>query len=74
MSHQLPSGFDTLDLIRPIHVVSLVALGLWLIDNMQLAELAGVCAAEKRWEFLFTMLPWRFVGVTSSATNPVAMF
>lgn len=41
---------------------------------MQLAELAGVCAAEKRWEFLFTMLPWRFVGVTSSATNPVAMF
>ncbi|WP_019063460.1 cyclase family protein [Streptomyces prunicolor] len=68
-----PSGFDTLDLIRPIHVVSLVALGLWLIDNMQLTELAEVCADEQRWEFLFTMLLWHFVGVTSSATNPVAV-
>lgn len=68
-----PSGFDTLDLLRPIHIVGLVALGLWLIDNMQLTELAGLCADEQRWEFLFTMLPWRFVGVTSSATNPVAV-
>ncbi|MFJ8754943.1 cyclase family protein [Streptomyces sp. NPDC102441] len=68
-----PSGFDTFDLFRPIHVVSLVAMGLWLIDNMELTELAGTCAAENRWEFLFTMLPWRFVGVTASATNPVAV-
>jgi kynurenine formamidase len=69
-----PSGFNTIDLMRPIHAVGLVALGLWLIDNMELTELAAVCAEKKRWEFFFTMLPWRFVGVTSSATNPIAIF
>ena len=68
-----PSGYDTLDLLRPIHIVGLVALGLWLIDNMQLTELAALCAEQQRWEFLFTMLPWCFAGITSAATNPVAV-
>jgi hypothetical protein len=27
-----------------------------------------------RWEFFFAALPWRMVGVTSSASNPVAVF
>jgi len=69
-----PSGFDSFDLFRPIHLVALVALGLWLVDNMELTELAATCAAAERWDFLFAMLPWRMVGVTSSATNPVALF
>lgn len=69
-----PSGFDTIDLFRPIHAVGLVAMGLWLIDNVELTELARVCAERQRWEFSFTMLPWRFVGVTACATNPVAVF
>jgi kynurenine formamidase len=69
-----PSGFDTFDLLRPIHAVALVALGLWLIDNVELTELARTCEERQRWEFLFTMLPWRFVGVTACATNPVAVF
>jgi kynurenine formamidase len=69
-----PSGYPTLDLLRPVHAVGLVALGLWLIDNMELTELARVCAAQNRWSFMFAMLPWRLLGVTSSATNPVALF
>lgn len=69
-----PSGFDTISLIRPIHAVSLVALGLWLVDNMELTELVTQCRNRDRYEFFFAMLPWRMVGVTSSATNPVAMF
>jgi len=69
-----PSGFEAFDLFRPIHAVGLVALGLWLIDNMELTELARRCAATGHWSFLFAMLPWRMVGVTSSATNPLAMF
>ncbi|NQX28100.1 cyclase family protein [Microbacteriaceae bacterium VKM Ac-2854] len=68
-----PSGYG-LDLLRPIHTVGLVALGLWLIDNMELTELAEVCRRAQRWEFFFAMLPWRMKGVTSSATNPVAVF
>lgn len=67
-----PSGYS-LDLRRPIHTVGLVAMGLWLIDNMEVTELAEACAAGRRWEFFFAALPWRMVGVTSSATNPVAI-
>jgi kynurenine formamidase len=70
----LPSGFDSPDLFMPIHAVTLVAMGLWLIDNVELTELAATCSAKQRWEFFFSMLPWRLVGVTSSATNPIAMF
>jgi kynurenine formamidase len=69
-----PSGFADLSLMRPIHAVGLVALGLWLIDNMEVTELAAACRARSRWEFFFAMLPWRMVGVTSSATNAVAVF
>ena len=68
-----PSGFG-LDFLRPIHTVALVALGLWLIDNVNLTELAQVCLEENRWDFFFAALPWRMKGVTSSATNPVAVF
>ncbi|HWO66769.1 MAG TPA: cyclase family protein [Umezawaea sp.] len=68
-----PSGYGP-DLTRPVHAVGLVALGLWLIDNVELTELAAVCREEGRWEFFFAALPWRLVGVTSSASNPVAIF
>jgi kynurenine formamidase len=68
-----PSGYG-LDMLRPIHTIGLVALGLWLIDNMELTELAAKCAETGRSEFFFAMLPWRMVGVTSSATNPIALF
>ncbi|GAA1845225.1 cyclase family protein [Pseudonocardia ailaonensis] len=69
-----PSGYPDVSFLRPIHTVGLVALGLWLIDNMELTELAAACAERGRWEFFFAMLPWRMAGVTSSATNPVAIF
>jgi kynurenine formamidase len=68
-----PSGFG-LDFIRPIHTVAIVALGLWLIDNVDLTELTEACRDDKRWDFFFAALPWRMKGVTSSASNPVAIF
>ncbi|MDQ1051136.1 hypothetical protein [Streptomyces sp. V4I2] len=71
-----PSGYGP-DLTRPVHTASLVALGLWLIDNMELTELTeltAVCRGEPRWEFFFAALPWRMVGITSSASNPVTVF
>ena len=68
-----PSGYESLDLFRPVHAISLVALGLWLIDNMALTELARKCADTRRSAFFFAMLPWRMVGVTSCATNPIAV-
>ncbi len=68
-----PSGYG-LDFLRPVHTVALVAMGLWLIDNMELTELAVTCAELGHWEFFFTVAPWRMMGVTSSPCNPVAVF
>jgi kynurenine formamidase len=56
------------------HVVCLVAMGLWLIDNGNLEDLARACAERKRWEFLLTVAPLRLKGVTGSPVNPIAVF
>jgi hypothetical protein len=56
------------------HVVCLVAMGLWLIDDANLEELGQACAARRRWEFLLTVAPLRLRGVTGSPVNPVAVF
>src|SRR5688572_8003941 len=47
-----------------LHVVALVWMGLWLIDNGNLEELAQACAARRRWEFLLTIAPLRLLGAT----------
>ena len=70
----VPSGYEHGDLRMPVHLVCLVALGLWLTDNMALGELASTCAGKQRWDFMLSLLPWKVVGVTSSPVNPVALF
>ena len=57
-----------------LHVVALVTMGLWLIDNGNLEELAQPCAARRRWEFMLTIAPLRLQGVTGSPVNPIALF
>jgi kynurenine formamidase len=56
------------------HVVCLVAMGLWLIDNANLEELAQIAARLNRWEFLMTVAPLRLKNVTGSPINPIAVF
>jgi kynurenine formamidase len=56
------------------HVVSLVAMGLWLIDNANLEDLARACAARRRWQFLLAVAPLRLARVTGSPVNPIAVF
>ena len=58
----------------PIHQVSMVAMGLWLLDHANLEELAQACREWNRWEFLFCMNPLRITGGTGSPVNPVAVF
>jgi kynurenine formamidase len=67
-----PSGYGTVHM--PIHMVGIVAMGLWLIDNCQLEDLADTCLRLGRWEFQFTVAPIRFQGVTGSPMNPLAVF
>jgi len=58
----------------PIHQCCLVGMGVHLLDNLALAELAAACAARERWEFLFTVAPLRVAGGTGSPVNPIALF
>lgn len=67
-----PSGYPSLR--SPIHAVGIVAMGLWLLDNCDLEELATTCGTSGRYEFLFTLAPLRWVGATGSPANPLAMF
>ena len=67
-----PSGYRNVTM--PIHMVGIVAMGLWLIDNCQLEDLAAACEQRNRWEFQFMLSPIRFQGVTGSPVNPLAVF
>lgn len=68
----VPSGYTTAGL--PVHAVGMVAMGLCLIDNCDLEELAATCARLGRHEFLFTLAPLRLEGGTGSPANPIATF
>jgi kynurenine formamidase len=67
-----PTGYRAVGM--PIHMVGIVAMGLWLIDNCQLEDLAEACGRLERWEFQFALAPIRFQGVTGSPVNPLAIF
>ena len=68
----VPSGYPMIP--SPIHLVGIVAMGLWLIDNCQLEDLAETCRELGRWDFQFVLAPTRFMGVTGSPVNPLAVF
>jgi kynurenine formamidase len=57
----------------PVHQCTLVAMGVHLLDNLQLARLAVACAREGRWEFLLTVAPLRVERGTGSPVNPIAV-
>lgn len=69
---QPPSRFERWPI--PVHMCALVGMGVHLLDNLFLEDLAKACAAEKRWEFLLTVAPLRIAGGTGSPINPIAMF
>lgn len=68
----MPSGYPQLRM--PIHIVGMVAIGLWLMDNLDLEDLAATSAELTRREFLFMLAPLRFAGGTGSPVNPLAVF
>lgn len=58
----------------PIHQLAVVALGMPLLDNLNLEDLAREAQARNRWEFLFVAAPLRVPGGTGSPLNPLATF
>ena len=60
-------------LSSPIHVLALVALGMCLLDNLDLEALGTACAEAGRFEFLLLTAPLVVPGGTGSPVNPIAL-
>jgi kynurenine formamidase len=58
----------------PMHVLAVNAMGLHLLDYLQLDPLAAICEQLSRWEFLCVVAPLRIPGGTGSPINPIAVF
>jgi kynurenine formamidase len=58
----------------PIHVLAITALGVHLLDYLQLEDVAAKCASTGCWEFLFTGAPLFVDRGTGSPINSVAVF
>lgn len=71
ISDVLPSGCA--GTIMPVHVATLVALGIHLLDNLALENLATACAERGRWAFQFVVAPLIIEKGTGSAVNPIAI-
>jgi len=72
VSDVVPSRVEGVPL--PIHTVAIVALGLHLLDNLELEALAVACTEEGRADFLFVVAPLVLTGGTASPVNPIAVF
>ena len=70
----IPSGVVHRDWAMPIHMLGLAAMGLHLLDNLDLEPLARTCAELGRWTFELVAAPLRIEGGTGSPLNPIAIF
>jgi kynurenine formamidase len=67
-----PNPYDLFT--NPVHQVGIVGLGLWILDNAWLDDLAKACSDRGRWEFMISILPLKMPTVTGSPVNPLVLF
>ena len=72
VSDVLPSRVR--DVPMPIHTIAIVAMGLHLLDNLDLDGLARACAEHGRWQFMLAIAPLVLFRGTASPVNPLAIF
>jgi kynurenine formamidase len=58
----------------PFHVLAIVAMGMPLLENLDLEALAREAVARSRWTFLLVVAPLDVRNGTGSAVNPIAVF
>ena len=72
VSDVMPSGVE--GLANPLHELVLVGMGMRILDNLNLDDVAAAAKSRDRWEFMFVGAPLRVVGGTGSPLNPLAVF
>ena len=60
--------------LQPIHQVGITAMGLSILDNANLEDVAEACKERNRWEFMVSIGPLRLHNTTGSPVNPIAVF
>jgi kynurenine formamidase len=60
--------------LAPFHAVAMVAMGMWIVDNYDLEDLAQTCERLGRYEFMATIATIRLKNSTGSPVNPLAVF
>ena len=58
----------------PVHILTIVAMGVDLFDNQDLEALAETAARLNRWEFMLVAAPLAVKGGTGSPINALAIF
>ncbi|MFD8410284.1 cyclase family protein [Streptomyces sp. NPDC059650] len=57
----------------PVHALAVAAMGVPLLDNLELEALAAACAGAGRHEFMVVVAPLNVPGGTGSPVDPVAI-
>jgi kynurenine formamidase len=57
-----------------LHAILIPYMGVGIVDNAELEELAEACARRQRWEFLLVVAPLNIPRGTGSPVNPLAVF
>jgi kynurenine formamidase len=71
-SDTMPSPVDGVS--SPVHVLAICALGMPLLDCLNLEDLAGTCTRSDQWNFLLTIAPLVLRHGTGTPVNPIAVF
>jgi kynurenine formamidase len=61
------------DVAFPVHVLAIHAMGVHLLDYLQLEDVVQVCEQLDRWSFLCVVAPLRLPNATGSPVNPIAI-
>jgi kynurenine formamidase len=72
VSDVMPSRVEHVPM--PIHTVAIVAMGIHLLDNLDLDVLSLACGVSGRWSFLLVVAPLVLDQGTASPVNPIAIF
>jgi hypothetical protein len=67
----MPSRVENVPM--PIHTLAIVAMGVALLDNLDLDDLSSACDAAERRSFLLVVAPLVLDQGTASPVNPIAI-
>ena len=61
-------------ILHPVHILAMNAMGMCLLDNLDLEALSSACEQAGTFQFLLTVAPLIIPGGTGSPVNPIAVF